>query len=157
MMDTMAAALTWTTQGDRIRLVGRIDENADLAALAAAIPPDGATLDLGGLTRINSIGVREWMDFVTGLAPRKVRLERCAPVFVEQLNAIANFTGGAELLSVLASFECENDGDVTNVEVTIDDARQQKLPAPPACNKCGAIMIPAQEDAQYYRFLRYTR
>jgi hypothetical protein len=156
MMAIMAAALTWTTEGDRISLAGRIDENADLAALAAAVPPDGATLDLGGLTRINSIGIREWMDFVMGLAPRKVRLERCAPVFVEQLNAIANFTGGAELVSVLASFECENDGEVTNLEVQLDDARKQKLPAAPACRQCGATMTPAQEDAQYYRFLRYT-
>jgi hypothetical protein len=152
----MAAALTWSTNGDRITLVGRIDENADLGALAAAVPPEGATLDLGGLTRINSIGVREWMDFVAGLAPRKIRLERCAPVFVEQLNAIANFTGGAELASVLASFECENDGEVTNLEVTLEDARKQNLPAPPTCKQCGATMIPAAEDAQYYRFLRYT-
>jgi hypothetical protein len=157
MTINMAAALTWTKKGDRISLVGRIDENADLAALAAAIPPEGATLDLGGVGRINSIGVREWMDFIGGLSSRKLRLARCAPVFVDQLNAISNFAGNAELLSVLASFECANEGEVTDVEVSIADARKQLFPTPPTCKKCGATMIAAQEDALYYRFLRYLK
>jgi hypothetical protein len=153
----MASALTWTKQGDRISLVGRIDENADLNALSQEIPLEGAIIDLSGLTRINSIGVREWMDFVASLAPRPVRLERCAPVFVEQLNAIANFTGQATLVSVLSAFECEHDGNSVHLEVSLDDARKNVLPASPACPRCGAEMIPAQENDLYFRFLRYLR
>jgi hypothetical protein len=156
MTSALTSALTWTKEGDRISLVGRIDENADLNALAAEIPWEGATVDLSGLTRINSIGVREWMDFVSSLAPRPVRLERCAPVFVEQLNAIANFTGQATLVSVMSAFECEHDGNNVNIEVKIDDARKNILPAAPTCSRCGAEMIPAQENDLYYRFLRYT-
>ncbi len=151
----MASALTWTKAGDRIALVGRIDENADLNALAQEIPGEGATIDLSGLTRINSIGVREWMDFVTSLTPRPLRLERCAPVFVDQLNAIANFAGQATLVSVLSTFECETDSETVNLEVQIADARENALPVAPRCPRCGATMVPAQDDALYYRFLRY--
>jgi len=151
----MSSALTWTKQGERFVVVGRIDENADLNALAQEIPAKGATIDLAGLTRINSIGVREWMDFVSSLDPRPLRLERCAPVFVEQLNAIANFAGGAELVSVLSAYECEADGDSINVDVKIADARANRMPHPPRCPRCGVEMIPAQENDLYYRFLRY--
>lgn len=153
----MAAALHWTRDGVRIHLVGRIDENADLEEVAAEVPADGAIIDLGGITRINSIGVREWMDFVASLGGRKLRLERCSTVFVDQLNAIANFAGGAELVSVLTAFECEADGDAVNVEVEVADARAGKLPLAPRCKRCGAEMIPAQENDLYYRFLRYTK
>jgi len=153
----MNAALTWAREGDRIALTGRIDENANLQALAADVPLEGAIMDLSGLTRINSIGVREWMDFLASLAGRRLRLERCAPVFVEQLNAIANFSGQAEVKSVLALFECEADGESVDVEVETDDARAQRFPLAPRCPRCGAETLPAQENDLYYRFLRYAR
>jgi len=153
----MAGALHWTRDGVRIHLTGRIDENADLEEVAAEVSIEGAVIDLGGITRINSIGVREWMDFVASLGERKLRLERCATVFVEQLNAIANFAGGAEIVSVLTAFECEADGDAMNVEVEVADARAGKLPVSPRCQRCGAEMVPAQENELYYRFLRYTK
>lgn len=151
----MSSALTWKSEGGRLRLSGRIDENADLAAFAADLPFDGATVDLGGLTRINSIGVREWMDFVGGLGSRKLRLVRCAPVFVEQLNAIANFAGSTDVVSVLSEFECESDGEASHVEVQVADVRAGKYPLSPRCPRCAAEMIPAQENELYFRFLRY--
>ena len=153
----MDAALTWTTTGERVRITGRIDENADLGLLAEELPAGDVTLDLGALTRINSIGVREWMDFVKSLDGRSVRLERCAPVFVEQLNAIANFSGGAIVASVLAAYECEHDSKVVTLEVTAGDARNGVFPPVPACPVCSRTMLPAFEDELYYRFLRHTK
>ncbi|MEO6954685.1 MAG: hypothetical protein ABI321_22995 [Polyangia bacterium] len=153
----MDAALTWSTEGDAVQIVGRIDENADLGLLAASLPVGPLTFDLGGLTRINSIGVREWMDFVTSLGAREVRLVRCAPVFVEQLNAIANFAGAAVIETLLAAFECEHDSHVLTREVKSDDARKGVFPSVPKCPECGREMLPAFEDDLYYRFLRYTK
>jgi hypothetical protein len=149
------SALTWKRDGDRLSLIGRIDENADLGALTHEIPIEGVTMDLAGLTRINSIGVREWMDFLSALGPRRLRLERCAPIFVEQLNAIANFAGTAEIVSVMATFECEADGSATDVEVPTSDARAGRWPLSPRCQRCSAEMVPAQDADLYYRFLRY--
>ena len=131
----MSETLTWRWEGRRLIVGGRIDENADLVALATEIPADGATIDLGGLTRINSIGVREWMDFAAAVKDRPLTLERCAPVFVDQLNAIANFAGATTIRSVLSIYECEADGDSTQIEVLIEDARADRLPLPPRCGR----------------------
>ena len=147
----------WTTAGERVLIEGRIDENAELERLAEELPPGDVTLDLGALVRINSIGVREWMDFVKSLDGRRVRLERCSPVFVEQLNAIANFSGNAVVATVLAAYECEHDSEVVTREVRTADARNGVFPSVPECPVCARTMLPAFEDEQYYRFLRYTK
>jgi hypothetical protein len=151
----MSATFTWAFRDARLHLAGRIDENADLAALSSEIPAAGATLDLSELTRINSIGVREWMDFVAAAGDRPLTLERCAPVFVDQLNAIANFAGAAKIASVMAAFECIEHGDVKLVEALITDLRKNQWPATPRCPHCQTEMAPTQERELYYRFLRY--
>ena len=55
-------------EGNRLVLAGRIDENADLSRQALALLSNVRDIDLSGLTRINSIGVREWMDFAASFA-----------------------------------------------------------------------------------------
>jgi hypothetical protein len=150
-------ALTWTPIDGGLAIKGRIDENAELDRLADELPLDAKVIDLADLVRINSIGVREWMDFAAGIQARDITLVRCAPAFVEQMNAIANFTGGLRIRSVLTAFECEDDGDVVHVEVQTDAARRGELPKAPPCPGCGATTVPAVEDELYYRFLRYTK
>ncbi len=151
----MNDTFSWSCSAGRLHLAGRIDENADLAALVSQIPADGVHIDLSELTRINSIGVREWMDFLAALGERPVVLERCAPVFVDQMNAIANFAGSTQVESVMAAFECENDGNVRLVEARIVDLRAGTLPPAPRCERCQAETVPTQENELYYRFLRY--
>jgi len=150
-------ALSWTPIEAGLAVVGRIDENAELDDLAGALPAGEVQLDLAGLVRINSIGLREWMDFVRTIGGRDVRLVRCAPAFVEQMNAIANFTGDLRIESVLAAFECEHDSEVVRLEVRTEDARAGRLPAPPPCPRCSRTMEPTVEDDLYYRFLRYAK
>ena len=156
-MTTPTTTLAWHWDGSTVRLEGRIDENADLERLGSEAPAGAVTIDLSALTRINSIGVREWMDFLRSLGARRIRLQRCAPVFVDQLNAIANFSATAELVSVLAEYECDVDGSGTLVEVQTVDARAGRWPPPPPCSQCGAPTRFAAEDVSYYRFLRYVK
>ncbi len=153
----MASSLEWSQKDGRVWLSGRIDENAELDRLSEELgraAGRSVTLDLGGLTRINSIGVRAWMDFVSG-SDRTITLERCPPVFVEQLNAIANFAGKAQIASIRCDYECDADGEGFLVDITVEDARAGKVPLSPRCPRCGVEMIPAQENHMYFRFLRY--
>src|SRR5690242_2964167 len=107
-------SLTWKIESAnagtlRIAVVGELTENANLAALAAADANAAEMiLDLGGVTRINSPGVREWIAFVNGLNDRKIKvvLEKCSVPFVNQLNMISNFRGKGQVVSVYAPYFC---------------------------------------------------
>src|SRR5688572_8525470 len=85
----------------RVILSGDISEETDFEPILQIAGP--IVLDLAGISRINSCGVREWINFVVHLRQggRELILERCAPVVVTQLNTIYNFTGGGQVRSVL--------------------------------------------------------
>jgi hypothetical protein len=83
---------SWKVERDgewlRVALRGEIDENADFSELRAALRGN-VELTLEGITRINSCGVREWVNFVRGLEGiRSLWFTRCSPVVVLQLNTI---------------------------------------------------------------------
>jgi hypothetical protein len=154
-------SLSWDRKGDRFIIHGRIDEHADLDRLAKDIPGEGATLDLADVQRINSVGTREWMDFLQGIQPRPIVLDRCSPAIVEQLNAIANFRGHAQIRTVMAVFECDKCESTGSVEVeiaeTFPDAQAGsvgRLPAP-TCEACGVAMKLDDTPQRYFMFVRF--
>jgi hypothetical protein len=90
----------------RVELRGEIDENADFSDLCQALRGD-VELGLEGITRINSCGVREWVNFVRGLPEvHHLWFARCSPTVVLQLNAIYNFRGSARVRSFMAPYVC---------------------------------------------------
>ena len=51
-----------------VRLEGVIDEHNELARLTSAIGQgDTLLIDLGGIKRLNSVGVRDWVNWLRGL------------------------------------------------------------------------------------------
>lgn len=87
-------------------LHGVIDETSNLQSLANAISGP-VTLDLFDIQRISSIGVREWINFISSLTQSPtIRLSRCSPQIVAQLNSVYNFRGRAEVLSVVGPYYC---------------------------------------------------
>jgi hypothetical protein len=96
-------------EGDwlRVALRGEIDENADFSELRATLRGN-VELSLEGITRINSCGVREWVNFVRELpGVRTLFFARCSPPVVLQLNTIYNFRGRARVASFMAPYVCE--------------------------------------------------
>ena len=71
--------------------------------------PGTLVLDLGGVKKISSFGIREWVDFVTtsGTKASSLVLIECAPKVVDQLNMVANFAGGGKVFSFYAPFRCD--------------------------------------------------
>ena len=51
----------------RVQLVGEISENCDFAQLLGECGSTDVILDLAEVRRINSCGVREWINFVRAL------------------------------------------------------------------------------------------
>lgn len=90
-----------------VTLVGDIDENSGLFDLTPVLTGT-VVLDLGGIRRINSAGVREWVNFIRDSDPRTdhLALSNCSPAIVMQMNMIANFRGNAEVTSFYAPLVC---------------------------------------------------
>ena len=96
--------------GERLRVAAARRDRRERRLLRAARGSCAATstLTLDGITRINSCGVREWVNFVRDLqACDSLWFARCSPTVVMQLNTIYNFRGARGWSSFLAPYVCE--------------------------------------------------
>lgn len=89
-------------------LTGNLDESVNLAPLVAVAGP--LVVDLGEMGRINSIGVRTWMNFVRDRekADAPLSIERLSPMMVGQITMITRFMGEqAHVKSLLVPYYCK--------------------------------------------------
>ncbi len=145
-----------------VSLKGPINEDADLEPLAGALrdlfrdsraKPTRLRLELSGISRINSCGVREWVNFIRSLPPEcAVELDRCPPSVVAQLNMISNFAGSARILSVQAPYVCEACGNEENVLVAVTPGVSPEIGAM-RCRSCGGEMEFDDIQDSYFAFL----
>ncbi len=92
-----------------LRLAGFIDEQFDGTGLAATITSRYLILDVGGVERISSFGIRQWVDFIGSLTPRVAGIYyiECSPKFIDQFNMVANFVGSGYIVSFYAPYRCD--------------------------------------------------
>jgi ABC-type transporter Mla MlaB component len=152
--------LSVQTRGDTHVLEGVLDEQSPpiLVDLSRATgTASSITLDVGGLRRINSLGVRAWVEFMRGLSGRKVHFVRCSPAFVDQLNTVSDFRSGAQIDSVLAPYVCERTGRVSyeELKVGIDIKRGGDFSAlgERRCEECPEGMVFDDVPERYLHFL----
>jgi hypothetical protein len=122
-----------------IALDGTLNEACNLAPLTQIAGP--IVIDLAGLSRINSVGVRNWMDFVRSREAAGVDLtfERCSPSMVSQMSMITKFMGSrSRVKSVHVPYVC---GSCKTEHLhVLDVAPGTEVPARMACPKCGSAM-----------------
>jgi len=125
-----------------------------LSAELAAAPQ--ISFDLGGLKRINSLGVRAWCDFMKTLVGKAVAFRRCSPAFVDQLNTVSDFRAQGSVESFLAPYVCETTGKVVYEELVvgrdITSGDFSKL-GPRPCAECPQPMIFDDVPERYLHFL----
>src|SRR4051812_30209761 len=110
-MSTGGAKLTAATApgGVLLRVEGPIDERFDGTAFVAAAR--GAVIvDLGGVDRVTSYGIREWVNALKRMECSYLGFVRCRPLVVAQLNMVKGFAGRGEVLSVFAPYRCSGCG-----------------------------------------------
>lgn len=75
----------------KLSIDGHIDEESAFEAL----PLEGVSslvVDLGKVTAINSVGIREWIKWSKGLSSvPSISIENCPKVVVDQVNMVAGF------------------------------------------------------------------
>lgn len=148
--------LSWrVTGGSHVELDGVVDEFAELDKLPAEITGSRVTFDLGKLRRMNSVGVRSWIQMLAALKGKTLTLLHCPPVIVEQLNAIQNFRGEAEVRSVLLPYSCEKCAEPFMVEIELNAKTPPLVAATAPCPKCGTASEFDDVPERYLNFVRY--
>jgi len=123
----------YTGGGTAITLEGVIDEKTSFAEIFSDLRGDTVSIDLGGVKRINSIGIREWTNAVRNI-PEKFDLEylRCSRFVVNQLNMILNFLTRGSIVSFYAPYYCTKCGAEHEILFEVDElAGGTSTPDPP--------------------------
>lgn len=135
--------LTWEAEQDGdgvlLKLSGIITESAEFSPLLESVT-GRVRLDLSGIRRINSSGVREWIRFIEALSDgREVLLERCAVPIVQQLNMISNMAGRGHVVSVMLPYYCGECDEEITVLCELGDKVPDLAESLP-CARCGGSM-----------------
>lgn len=154
----MPNCITWNLDENggvrRFTLQGEITEEADFAGvLSEATGP--VVLNLAGINRINSCGVREWITFLQQLsaATAGVALEACSPVMVRQLSMIATMRQDADVTSILVPYFCESCDDERTVRLALQNGVRPELAETTPCPECEGEMDLDDTSESYLAFL----
>jgi hypothetical protein len=152
--DLSAPAMSWrVADGGVVELGGEIDERTDFAPVSTRLTGH-AVLDLSRIRRINSQGVRTWIDFLRDAPVRTLVFRRCSPAVITQVNMIANFRGPATIESFLAPYVCERCESELEHLIDVAEYRRGAGGVPRvACPACGAAMAFDDVPERYFSFL----
>jgi len=141
-----------------LKFSGTIDESFDGKKLGQSVTGEVLVIDLGAVKKISSFGIREWVDFV-GTAAKQVRsvvLIECASKVVDQLNMVANFTGGGRVFSFYAPFRCDYCNSEHRVLLQLDKDHEtiktMKLAERP-CKSCKEAMYFDEDGATFFSYV----
>jgi tRNA A-37 threonylcarbamoyl transferase component Bud32 len=136
----------------RLELRGEINETCDLQSIFQR--SGKVTLDLAGVLRINSIGIRAWLEASRARSPAlDLALERCSLAIVNQLNMIPAMLEDMRVASFYAPYICER-CDLAVMELLRTSELPRQLPPQPQCGQCGAALTFDGLVDEYFCFLR---
>jgi len=139
-----------------VKLSGVIDEDNELADLVDKIPPGTAVIDLGEIERINSCGVRDWVNWLGKLEANntKIVLVECSPAIVAQINLVNNFTGNGVVKSFYVPYFCpECDEEKVLLVEAADMGPPPHEPPTCRCDECDLVMDFDDMPDSYFAFL----
>ena len=147
--------LTTRPYGSRIALEGSIDDAANVLVVLDHAKNRQLALDLGGVRFINSIGVREWIRLLAAAAKQKISLSlhRVAVVIVHQMNLVPA-ARGAQIISFMAPYICEECDAEREVELTPAEAKAGPKEPPQRCLECKNPMVLRDPAAIYFAFVQ---
>ena len=103
--------------------VGEVDEQFSQKQLPR---PSKAKVffDLGGISSVNSCGIREWIQMIEDFASKSsLYYQKCSVTMVDQINMVPDCQGNAVIESVYAPYFCSKDGEMN---MLIDFAQHKK-------------------------------
>jgi len=157
----VGGAISWRVAeeagGTRVVFSGDLNEHAELDALRIRLS-GRVIFDLGGVSRINSAGVHQWISFVRGLvAATELTFTHCTPAFINQLNVLYGFGGSGRVVSFYAPYVCAHCDQERLELVEADELRGAGVDLPEiACPRCGVAMELDEDRERYLAFLDHS-
>ena len=147
-----------TIDGNVLFIAGVIDETTDLAAYGRKLRADAVVIDLGGVTLINSVGVREWVMLLDELTERgrQITLRNVSVPMVRQMTMVLKAKGSALVESFFAPYLCPKCGDESPLLIVVaDHSAALAAGEPPAlpCARCGTTSEFDEFPPRYLVFL----
>ena len=152
-----------TPEGMLMTLKGIVDEDTTFNC----IPADQSKrliFDLSGVSLINSMGIRNWVNWMKANKDRSMIFRSCSKAIIDQVNALDGFLpAGAIVESFFVPYHCDNCGNSARTlfrkghefEMGTADAKPQIRPPQQKCPKCQNAMEMDVIESKYFRFLRY--
>ena len=141
-----------------LKLRGTVDEDNNLTALTQKLDAEMVILDLSEVERINSYGVRDWVNWLGELetAGKRIVMVRCSPAIVGQANMVTNFSGDAVIMSFFAPYYCGNCDLSVNKLLTIEQFQGVDPIVSPSflCEECGGALEFDDFEESYFAFLQ---
>src|SRR5215510_12109033 len=140
-----------------VKLSGVIDEDNELSELTDRIGVGTTVIDLGEIERINSCGVRDWVNWLSKIEKNGAKpvLVECSPAIVAQINLVNNFTGSGVVKSFFAPYFCPQCDLEKVLLVETQEMMGQEPPKAPTCrcDECDGVMDFDDMEESYFAFL----
>jgi ABC-type transporter Mla MlaB component len=135
---------------------GRLSESFQGARLGADLTGT-VVLDLSGITRVTSFGVREWLQMLQEAESRVegLYLARCSEAVSNQLSMIRRFAGKGQVVSFYAPYLCKGCGTAFSALLDcVEDGAAIKAEKPPEadCPRCGKPGVFDDDPRTYLTF-----
>jgi hypothetical protein len=154
----MQPRMTCEVRENRLTIAGSIDESSNLVRLVDHARDGWLLLDLGGVTFINSVGVRQWIRMQQQAAAQQVRIElvKVAEPIVHQLNITPAARGVSLVTSFYAPYLCEHCD--TEHQILLDARTHfadlaKKRPPVMKCSHCKRDLEFTNPPDLYFMFL----
>ena len=147
--------VTRDTDGEgrlRVSIAGVIDEETDFADVLA-FADNNTVLDLGGIQRVNSIGLHRWIGMVKLLTDsRRITIAACPYALAIQAGYVANLFAAAPIESCLAPYHCGTCRVDQMVLVSRAEVHAAQGPPEKRCGSCETLLRFEELDS-YFGFL----
>jgi hypothetical protein len=131
---------------------GEVNELSDFERLRTRIPRT-FDFDLSGILRLNSAGIRSWIDFLRAMSPEtSYQMVRCSVPFIVQAAMMPGMRGRGTIASFFAPYRCEDcDRESERLFQTAAFGAAHTMPQF-AC-PCGGVLVFDDLEDRFLSFL----
>lgn len=144
-------------------LNGVLDDSADFAAVILELKSKklaALNVDLEGVSRTNSVGIREWLIFLEQVTPRVAfTFQKMSNAFIEQANLVPNLLGpqpvriqSLQIPEICPKCEALSKRVLQLVAFHLDGGRWKYPTA--QCSKCNVPLELDGIESEYFRILK---